>query len=79
MEKLKQKFFTDPDWVEVEKILMDFINPLIEMSDVDVTQPAEHVKAELIGRQLLHSRVIEFLKQTGIVVNPSAYKKTTFK
>lgn len=65
--KLYQKFFTDPDWAEVEKLILDYINPLIEMSDVDVNQPAEHIKAELIGRQKLHKSMVEFLEQTGIV------------
>lgn len=66
-EKLYQKFFSDPDWKEVEKIILDFINPLIEMSDVDASQPAEHVKAEIIGRQKLHKAMTEFLAQSGIV------------
>lgn len=66
-EKLYQKFFSDPDWKEVEDLIMGFINPLIEMSDVDATQPAEHVKAEIIGRQKLHRQMVEFLEQAGIV------------
>lgn len=80
METLKQKFFSDPDWAKVEELLMGFINPLIEMSDIDLTQPAEHIKAEIIGRQLLYKRLTEFLEQTGIVGKPRDYKgKTSFK
>lgn len=78
--KLYQKFFTDPDWVEVEKIIMDYVNPLIEMSDVDTNQPAEHVKAELIGRQKIHKAMVEFLEQTGIVSrNKLQENKNIFK
>jgi len=79
MEKLKSKFFSDPDWKEVEKLLMGFINPLIEMDDVDENQPAEHVKAEIIGRKKLYKQITQFLSQTGIVGNPSEHTKTTFK
>ena len=80
IEILKQKFFTDPDWKEVEKLLMDYINPLIEMEDVDTTQPAEHVKAEIIGRKKAHEGICKFLESSGIVGNPRDYKKvTTFK
>lgn len=78
-QDLQNKFFQDPSWVEVEKLLMDFINPLIEMSDVDVNQPAEHVKAEIIGRQLLYKQVTEFLARTGLVGKPSNYKPVSFK
>lgn len=74
--KLKEKFFSDPDWKLVEQMIMDFINPMIEMQDVDLTQPAEHVKAELIGRQKLYGRMTDFLQQSGLVGNPSVYKKT---
>jgi hypothetical protein len=75
LQKLRDKFFTDPDWKGVEKLIMDFINPLIEMQDVDVSQPAEHVKAELIGRQKLYKEMTDFLQQTGLVGNPAHYKK----
>lgn len=75
MDNLKNKFFSDPDWKQVEAMIMDFINPLIEMSDVDINQPAEHVKAEIIGRQKLYRSMTDFLHQTGLVGNPSVYKK----
>jgi hypothetical protein len=77
MEKLRAKFFTDPDWIEIEKLLMGFIEPLIQMDDVDLSQPAEHVKAELIGRQKLYKKMTDFLRQTGIVGRPEDYRKTT--
>lgn len=79
INKLKSKFFSDPDWKEVETLLMDFINPLIEMSDVDEKQPAEHVKAEIIGRKKLYKQITQFLSETGIVGDPSGHKHTTFK
>lgn len=79
MDTLKTKFFSDPDWAKVEELLMGFVNPLIEMSDIDLTQPAEHIKAEVIGRQLLYKRLCDFLEQTEIVGKPRDYKKTTFK
>ncbi|NBW09215.1 MAG: hypothetical protein EBR82_14445 [Caulobacteraceae bacterium] len=78
--KLYQKFFSDPDWHQVEKIIMDYLDPLIKMSDVDIAQPAEHVKAEIIGRQKLYTQMVEFLEQTGIVGRkPLQDNKNTFK
>lgn len=74
-QKLKDKFFSDPDWKLIEQMIMDFLDPMIEMSDVDLNQPAEHIKAELIGRQKLYRIMTDFLQQTGLVGNPSVYKK----
>lgn len=79
MDILKEKFFSDPDWSKVEQMIMDFINPLIEMSDIDTTQPAEHVKAEIVGRQKLYKQMTDFLSQTKLVNNPSNYKRSTFR
>lgn len=78
-ELIRKKFFSDPDWRQVEKLLMDFLNPMIEMSDIDTTQPAEHIKAEIIGRTLLYKKMTEFLQQSGMVGNPSNYKPVSFK
>ncbi len=79
-QKLHQKFFTDPDWAEVEKLIMDQVNPLIDMSTIDIHQPAEHVKAEIIGRTLAYEKLTKFLEETGIVTKPRDYPgKNIFK
>jgi hypothetical protein len=80
LNNLKAKFFSDPDWKEVEELLMDFVTPLIEMRDIDTSQPSENVKAEVIARQKSYELITAFLEQTTIVGNPNQYKKTgTFK
>ncbi len=73
---IREKFFVDPDWKNVEQLIMDYVTPLIEMSDVDLTQPAEHIKAELIGRTKLHEQMCKFLEATGFVGNTKNYQKT---
>jgi len=77
IQDLKNKFFQDPDWKEVEKLLMDYVTPLIQMDSVDVKQPAEHVKAELIARQLAYEGMCKFLEQTGMVTDTKAHRPTT--
>lgn len=66
-QKLHDKFFTDPDWSLVEKTILDYINPLIEMKDIDITQSAESVKAEVIGRLKAYESLSKFLADTKIV------------
>jgi hypothetical protein len=49
---------------------MDYINPLIDMSTVDLTQPAEHVKAEIIGRTLAYNSLKDFLSSSKVISRP---------
>lgn len=77
-DHLKKHFFSDPGWPMVEELIMQFINPLMEMKDVDTTQPAEHVKAEVIGRMLAYDKLCEFLASSGLVDRPKNYKITKF-
>lgn len=77
-EHLHKHFFSDPNWPQVEELIMEFVNPLIEMKDIDTSQPAEHVKAEIIGRSLAYDRLCEFLASTGLVAKPKDYKVTKF-
>ena len=40
------------------------------MDTVDTTQPAEHVKAEIIGRRLAYEKIKSFLSQTKMIGVP---------
>lgn len=79
-EKLHKKFFTDPDWSEVEKLIRGYINPLTDMSTVDTDQPAEHVKAEILGRNMAYDALSKFLEDCGLVSRKELpANKNTFK
>lgn len=67
LSDLKQRFFSDPQWTLMETLIRDYIDPLTDMNSIDVTQPAEHVKAEIIGRRLAYDRLDKFLRDSQIV------------
>lgn len=69
-EDLRNKFFSDPDWSKVENIILDYIEPLTDMSTVDTNQTAETVKAEIIGRSLAYKSLYKFLQDSQIVSSP---------
>lgn len=77
-EYIKKNFFSDQGWPMMEELIMEFVTPLILMKDVDVTQPAEHVKAEVIGRMLAHDKLCEFLDSSGILKPANNNKITKF-
>lgn len=64
---LHQKFFSDPDWAQIENMIEKYIEPLKDMNTLDLTQPAEHLKAEVIGRVLAYNKLADFLNDSGIV------------
>jgi hypothetical protein len=70
LQELQKEFFQDPRWAEVEDLIMKFVEPLIDMNTIDLTQPAEAVKAEIIGRTIAYNKMTEFLTSTRVVTRP---------
>ncbi len=64
---IQDRFFKDPEWHIVEETILSFITPLLDMTTVDTTQPAEQVKAEIIGRRLAYESLEKFVRSSGIV------------
>lgn len=67
LQDIQKTFFQDPRWAEVEDMIMKYITPLTDMNTIDLKQPAEHVKAEIIGRTLAYKSLKEFLESTKVV------------
>lgn len=78
-EDLTKKFFQDPDWKLIEDMILKHISPLVDMNDIDYSQPAEHVKAEVIGRVLAYNSLIKFLNDSKIVGRPLKEYKSPFR
>lgn len=74
-ERLNQKFFSDPDWKLVEDMFTENLADIADLTTIDTSQPAEHVKAELIARGLVHNYLAEVLNKT-VLVNRKLEKKT---
>jgi len=79
MNEWQKKFFQDPDWSRVEAMIMKFIEPLKDMGTLDLKQPAEHVKAEILGRVYAYNALRDFLNQSHIISQPLKELKNIFK
>jgi len=64
---LNARFFNDPEWKQVEEMILAHIEPLKDFNTIDTKQPAENVKAEVIARMLAYNALSEFLKETRLV------------
>lgn len=79
LQELQTRFFQDPQWNEMEDIILKYINPLIDMSTIDTKQPAEHVKAEIIGRVLAYNTLTDFLNSSKIISREIKRYKNPFE
>ena len=79
IQELKKRFFQDPQWAEMEELILKYIEPLTDMSTIDLKQPAEHVKAEVIGRILAHNSLAEFLNSSKVISRPIKTQKSPFE
>lgn len=76
---IQERFFNDPEWHLVTELIEKFIDPLLNMDDIDVSQPAEHVKAEIIGRRLAYKQLRDFCEQSKLLTKPKVeMKKSPF-
>lgn len=78
MNKDIQSLMEDPRWAAVEKLIQEHIDPLMDFNTIDLSQPAEHVKAEVIARKLAYNNLADFLNTTLMVSNKIEKKKNPF-
>lgn len=67
IQTITTRFFQDPEWKQVEEMILAHIEPLKDFNTIDLSQPAEHVKAEVIGRMLSYNALAKFLSETKLV------------
>ena len=79
LQDLQKSFFQDPRWAEVEDLILNYIEPLTDMNTIDLKQPAEHVKAEIIGRTLAYKSLKDFLESTKVVGRPLKVIRNPFE
>lgn len=67
MKTIPKRFLDDPEWVQVEEVISEFIVPLLSIRDIDVNMPAEDVKAEVIGKLKAYEALEGFITSRGLV------------
>ena len=77
-ELLKQ-FYEHPDWRYVEEVIITYADSLTKMEDIDLTQPAEDIKAEVIGRLKAYEIFCKFVNDNKLVGRELSKPKNPFK
>ena len=66
MKTIPKRFTEDPEWYAVEEVISEFITPLLSIQDIDITMPAEDVKAEVIGKLKAYQALEGFITSKGL-------------
>jgi len=77
--EIKQKFFADPDWYKVEDMLRKYIEPFVDVNNLDWERPPGEFKAELRARIDIYNELSKFLEQSEIISRPLKKANNPFK
>ena len=67
MKTIPKRFLEDPEFYQIEEVISEFITPLLSIRDIDVTKPAEDVKAEVIGKLKAYEALEGFITSRGLM------------
>ena len=79
LQKLKEKFFTDPDWAMMEELITSYIEPLASSLNIKSDMSNDEIASEVRGRQLAYNALHTFLSQSGVLKPRKELLSTTFK
>jgi hypothetical protein len=77
--QISEKFFADPEWGVVERLLQEYMDELLDMATINLAGTPEEVKAEVKGRQLAHAQLTRFLQDTKLIARKETNEPTTFR
>lgn len=77
--KLKEKFFTDPDWAMMEELIRSYIDPLASSLNINPKMSNDEIATEVRGRQIAYESLDTFLSQTGVLKPRKEPLSTSFK
>ena len=68
LQRIHQKFVSDPDWKIVEALLNQFLEPLKSIESIDTKgKTSDEVFAELVGRKLMIDGLSNFLSEVKLL------------
>ena len=79
LKKLKDKFFTDPDWRLMEELIREYIDPLSSSLNIDTRLNNDQIATEVRGRQIAYGQLDRFLVDSGIAKPRIINEAVSFK
>lgn len=68
LQRIHEKFVSDPDWKVVEALLNQFLEPLLDIRSIETKgKTSDEVFAELMGRKLTADALSNFLSEVRLL------------
>lgn len=68
LQRIHEKFVSDPDWKIVEALLNQFLEPLLDIRSIETKgKTSDEVFAELMGRKLTADALSNFLSEVRLL------------
>lgn len=79
LQKLRDKFFNDPDWREMEELINDYLEPFRDISNIPSNKTNDEIATEVRGRQLMTQQLDKFLRDCGVMSGRITREKPSYK
>ena len=79
MNDVKTRFFADPQWVLVEQMIQDYLDPLQFVDTIPDDLTNDQLAAEVRGRKLTIKQLNKFLVDSGIVKGRALKEQFNYK
>lgn len=66
LEKLK-RLFQDPEWKLIDEMLREYIEPLVNLNNLDLSDTATSVKGEIRAKKQYYYLLDKFLKDAQAI------------
>jgi len=75
--QLRDKFFSDPDWRQMEELLNEYLEPMRSVLNIPDDLTNDQLATEVRGRKLTIEKLEKFLSDSHIIRNSTG--KVSFK
>ncbi len=79
IKKLKEHFFSDPLWGDVEDMIRTYMVPLESSLNIDISLSNDQIATEVRGRQLAYQLLEKFLNDSGMLSPKIIREVTSFR
>lgn len=79
LKKLNDKFFTDPDWREMEELIETYLAPFRDVMGIKTTLSNDEIATEVRGRQLMIENLDKFLSDSSVLRSKNTRQTISYK
>lgn len=74
-----QKFVLDPDWVLIEQMLLEYMEPLEKITSIDTKRTNDEIATDVKARQIVSEQLGKFLRDSRILGKIAINNNNSFK